>query len=504
MTTAATTPSATAKTAWRGDDFPAWLSPMVVKELRQGVQAGSFAWTFIGLQAVMFFALSWAVANFGPDSGRTVVNALFWPPVAVGILLLVPLRGLGAISSERIGNNLDLVRLTRLSATKIVLGKWLAIMAQVGLITAAILPYLVLRYFFGGVNVIQDLEIMGWLLAGSMAVTAASLALSTQPLWVRIAMAVLTVPNTIAFGELFGSRGSPIGFTGGVERLGVLAVLVLYTVVLLEYTASRIAPVAENHALRKRSLALAIGVVWLVVGAWAPQPVALATMAATVPLLLTYAIEALLEQPPHLKSQAAAFARFGPPGRLAARLLTPGWASGLVFVLVLAAICMPAWWMVFWQSTSSSRDRLTATAFPLLLFAAVLFPLPAVVYFRRVKYRLLLYALVHLLSFMAFAYTNAMKPFSMLWANWEQGWMPLLPLPIASLASLLASDGSEAVARACIVAAPIVSAIVCLAMLPPWLEEMRKAGGVMAAVLPGRDVAARPDRGDAADAGASA
>ena len=287
--------AATAKTAWRGDDFPAWLSPMVVKELRQGVQAGSFAWTFIGLQAVMFLALSWAIANVGPDAARNLVNGLFWPPVAVGILLLLPLRGLGAISSERIGNNLDLVRLTRLSATKIVLGKWLAIMAQVVLLTAAILPYLVLRYFFGGVNVIQDLEIIGWLLAGSMAVTAAALALSTLPVWVRIAAAVLAVPNTITFVGLFGGRGSPIGFTGGVERFRLLAVLVLYTVVLLEYTASRIAPVAENHALQKRSLALAVGVVWLVVGAWASQPMALATMAATVPLLLTYAIEALLE-----------------------------------------------------------------------------------------------------------------------------------------------------------------------------------------------------------------
>ena len=37
--------------AWRGDDFPAWLSPMLVKELRQGVQSGVFGWTCIALHA---------------------------------------------------------------------------------------------------------------------------------------------------------------------------------------------------------------------------------------------------------------------------------------------------------------------------------------------------------------------------------------------------------------------------------------------------------------------
>jgi len=54
----------THKTAWRGDDFPTWLSPMVVKELRQGVQSGVFAWTFVALQVAMFLALSFGVLDF--------------------------------------------------------------------------------------------------------------------------------------------------------------------------------------------------------------------------------------------------------------------------------------------------------------------------------------------------------------------------------------------------------------------------------------------------------
>ncbi len=165
------------ETAWRGDDFPSWLNPMVVKELRQGVQSGAFAWTFIGLQAVMFLTLTLTVTSFEPGdrSGRMTLEFFFWPVIGAAVLLIIPLRGLGAISGEQAGSKLDLVLLTRLSATRIVLGKWLAFAAQAALIVTAILPYVVLRYFFGSVNVLSDLAIIGWLFAGSMIVAAAAI-----------------------------------------------------------------------------------------------------------------------------------------------------------------------------------------------------------------------------------------------------------------------------------------------------------------------------------------
>ena len=470
------------KKKWRGDDFPSWLSPMVVKELRQGVQSGAFAWTFIGLQGAMFVLMSWALTFFEPGSrgpGQDMVHFFFWLIVAAGVLLVLPLRGLGAISSERIGNNLDLVRLTRLSATRIVLGKWLAIVAQAALVVTAILPYLVLRYFFGGVNVVRDMEIIGWLFAGSMVVAAAALALSTLPHWVRIGVGVLALPVGFALLETFSRRGSFV-FVRSAERLGALALLSLYSLVLLEYTASRIAPVAENHALRKRTIALLIGGVWLAVGVWASREQAAWTMATTLPLLITYAIEALAERPVYLASQAAAFARFGLPGRLAARVLMPGWATGVVFVFILAALGLTFLGMADWRF-SAGRERLAVAAVVSLCVATVLFPLPAVVWLPRVRYRLLLYALVQLLCFMVFVYTNAMKPLGLAWKDWTLGWQSMLPLPLASLASLIAAAGSEKVAVACLIASGVVIAIVCLAVAKPWLREMRETSRLLSA-----------------------
>lgn len=473
----------TTQTAWHGDDFPSWLSPMVVKELRQGVQSGAFAWTFVALQAAMFLYLSYAVLIFeaGRGRGRTALDFLFWPIVGTAVLFILPLRGLGAISGEKAGNNLDLVRLTQLSATKIVLGKWLAIVAQGALLVTAILPYVVLRYFFGDVNVLGDLATIGWLFVGSMLIAAAAIALSTKSVQVRIAAGVLGLPFFVSIIEVFDNPGSRSSM-GGSTWAGLLAATALYTAALLEHSASSIAPVAENHALRKRSLGLVIALVWLLSAGFAAPATAISTIMITLPLLLVYAIEAVLERPVHLASQAAAFARLGLPGRLAARLLTPGWQTGVVFVAVLSVGCMSAWWwwLVASGSGTNERDIAWLTAFGTLLIAAVLFPLPVFVWLPRLRHRFLLYMLIHLVCLLAFVYANVMKPISTAWQFWPQGWMPLLPLPVASLGSLVASNGSVDIAVSCIAASGVVSVMVMLAVLRPWLREMRETSRMLA------------------------
>ena len=79
MSTPPFTPAAAPKpTSWPGDDFPAWISPMLVKELRQGVQSGAFAWTFILLQAAMFVLMTfWVLNRSTGQQSRLEVNRLF-------------------------------------------------------------------------------------------------------------------------------------------------------------------------------------------------------------------------------------------------------------------------------------------------------------------------------------------------------------------------------------------------------------------------------------------
>ena len=362
---------------WRGDDFPVWLSPMLVKELRQGIQSGAFAWTFIALQGVMFLAM--ATTLTWRDGGMGDNPALFWVPVALAVAVVIPLRGLGAVSTERTGNNLDLVRLTHLSARRIVAGKWLAIVAQSALLATAVLPYLVLRYFFGGVNVVADLVAFGWMLVAALLVAAAAVAASTRPVRERIALVILVffAGNLALQAVAFG-----LGMGGGrpwTPQFAGLAFAGLYTVLLLEYAASAIAPPAENHAAAKRGVAVILAAAWgasALLGGRGTFP--LVAWATAIPLVAV-AVEALCERPSRLASIAAPFARRGPAGRAAAFLFMPGWATGLTLVTLLGAACSGA--AVAYASRYARDETKFFACLAVLAHAAVVFPLPAVVAF---------------------------------------------------------------------------------------------------------------------------
>ncbi len=474
--------------AWRGDDFPAWLPPMLVRESRQGVQSGVFAWTFIGIQGAMFALMTWAVGTFGGSMEGSYArdfSAFFWLVIAAAIVVVVPLRGLTAVSGERVGNNLDLVRLSRLSATRIIVGKWLAIAGQGLLVTAALLPYLVLRYFLGGVNVVDDLEAFGWLAVASLAVAAAAIALSTLPLWMRIATGLVAVvvgfvPAAELMSEVMYGR---LSFTSlsGVERLWIVAGIIVYTVAFLEYASARIAPPAENHAARKRLLAVGLAATWAIVGIFGSQVAAGTTFLVTAPLVLCYAIESLLEKPMPIASLYRPFRRWGFMGRIAAGVFTPGWATAVPFVAIVAGLCMAGWLGWFSAMVVSGSERWNsfwiASAVGCLIAAAVIYPLPALVWLPRKWPRLRVYALVHIACFLVFVYLAAMAPSgsSQSWRDWG-GWVITLPFPLAALPAYLQFGflvDLEAYALTFIIAAAGTTLVVLATVADPWLREIR-------------------------------
>lgn len=483
-------------TWWRGDDFPAWLSPMLVKELRQGIQSGAFAWTFVGLQVVMFLLMAWTTAWIEDTGGFTLavrtMSGVFWAAVGTAMVLVVPLRGLGGIAAERAGNNLDLVRLTHLSATRIVTGKWLALVAQALLVATAVLPYLVLRYFLGGVDVLGDIETFGWLAAASMLVAAAAVALSTLPQWMRIA-ACLMVPGAVFAGAeiIDDAIGASLRMTAlaPLAKFGAASIMALYGTACLEFAAARIAPAAENHAARQRILALACAAAWLGVAACGSEPATVVTTVAVAPLLAAYAVGALVERPTRLATAVAPFARAGLPGRVAARLLAPGWATGIVFVAVVWALVTAG--LLGWATrftADPAAARLVGLTLAVLLAATLVFPLPVVVRLPRVAVPLLLYALVHLVAFMVFVWSGAAwsgtRPWHESWA-----WPVVLPLPPAALLAYAGLDQESLMVRfasSFLAAAAVALGAVALAVAGPWIREWRALGRLMAAAGTGR------------------
>lgn len=471
MNTPPLTAAAGAKPArWPGDDFPAWISPMLVKELRQGVQSGAFAWTFILLQVAMFLLMTFWVLNRSAGlQSRLEVNQLFhgffWAVFGFAAAIILPVRAAGSMTAERIGNTLDLLRLTHLSSTQIVVGKWLAVMAQVLLIAAAVLPYLVLQYFFGGLDIVADLFSFMVVLLVAAVMTAASLAAAGQSPLTR---GLLTAFLFIAVPNFLGGAGSVFGtavLSPWSALPAIVVVAVLLTAVMLVYAAAAIAPPAENHAARVRVLALVATGLALVAGAWFGPVSAAFVIAVTVLLVAGIVIAELTSDPVELASIHAPFARLGPFGRLAALVLTPGWATAICFTLLVAPFLGLA--------VVSGFPGLSATAMIpekfILGVAAILFPISLMLRFPAGKTRKLVFIGVQIFSLVIFFLQSPLGFSNTAAVEIFRALTNLLPL--AALLNLITVSGSGGVEPMITLAAGTTS-LSLVFVIPRFVQEL--------------------------------
>ena len=319
-------------------DFADWLSPMLVKELRQGVRTRMFVVIFILLQVAMLLDLSLSLLVAASHLDASDGTVFFWLMVSVPVLLVVPLSGLNAIGSEVKANTLELIFLTRLTAFRIVVGKWFALFVQSLLLVCAVLPYLVLRYFMGGVNIAGELLLLGTLLVGSALLTALTTGLSAFP--TRLVRPLAAVGGIFLFffgAEFFftvvvrGRFGAVLPGWVGIGTTLLWAAILL--VLMLDVGAARIAPPAENHTGFMRALAcagLALAAAFVLASG---RPGAVTAGAFVVAVVVC--MVAVCEQPRWIPSLYRPFARRGWVGRMVGRIFYPGWPSGVLFTLLM-------------------------------------------------------------------------------------------------------------------------------------------------------------------------
>lgn len=353
-----------ASVALRMNDFPNRFSPMLVKELRQGMRTNLFSVAFILFQTVMILSLLAGLA----DPGSTMASGFFWFFVVVVLLVVQPLRGFGALSSEYLLNTMDLIQLTRLDAWRITLGKWTALNAQTLLFVTGVLPYLVMRYFLGNVNFVVDLGALGFLGLGSALASAITIGCSAFRHFVL--RGILVVGFAIGFITLYsvvrmllfrsGFGGGPGGATMALTALAMAYGCFFF----LSFGASRIAPLSDNLATRKRLVALLFAGISM---AFLPAGGKDAT-AAVVALILGFAcIDALTEPLPVFARVLEPF-RKNPLYSLAAVFLAPGWLSGIAFTL----LCTAVWWVFLHHSGYPSSSTLLPHQFtPLTVYLSM-------------------------------------------------------------------------------------------------------------------------------------
>jgi hypothetical protein len=333
----------------RIDDFSDRLSPMLVKELRQGLRARTFIAVFIALQALLALIILSAASAASYDNAGLTITRIIFIFFSLAVLVVQPLRGIGAVAVEIKAGTIDLMVLTRLSAWRIVFGKWIALVSQSALLLTAIIPYLILRYFFGEMELLGELILLAVVFLLSMLLTAVTVGLSATPsILIRGILPVLGSPVLVI--TLLGICMSPgleeiidfFTFTDPDSTLvfGACVALGLFlTWAALDFGAGLIAPLAENRTTIRRLIALVFAACWTLACLWIDSGWMLVAM---VVLLTPTIATALTEADALLPVVCSKFTRFGIAGRLAGRLFYPGWPSGVVFLLPLAALLVVA------------------------------------------------------------------------------------------------------------------------------------------------------------------
>ena len=320
--------------ALRMNDFPGGFSPMLVKELRQGMRTNLFSVAFILLQAVMILSLMAGLS----DPGSSDSDGFFWFFIVVTLLFVQPLRGFNALSSEYLLNTMDLLQLTRLNGWRITVGKWTALNAQTLLFLTGVLPYLVMRYFLGNVNFVMDLAALAMLGLGSALASAITIGCSVFRSF--LLRGLILIACGVGFISLF------LGFQLNLFRTGMtgsemwmfalVALSILYgCFFFLSFGASRIAALSENHATRKRLVALGFSLFTLAF-IWAGIDVEAIIFVSGIILGLA-SIDAITEPIPIYSRVLEPFRR-NFLTRFVAGFFAPGWISGLGFFFLSAAI----------------------------------------------------------------------------------------------------------------------------------------------------------------------
>ena len=335
-------------------DFSDRISPMLVKELRQGMRAKTFIVVFLSLQIFLAVMLFSAGAASTSDHVGAVISGIIFTFFAAAVLVVQPLRGISALSSEVKGNTIDMMVLTRLSSWRIVFGKWVAIVSQSALLLSTIIPYLILRYFFGGMNLFAELVFLILMFLSSMALTAVTVGLSgCTSVIVRFLIPIVGLPVllwTLAVTFLFRGFRSSSGFMdlftldSTDSRIAVasyVAAIVYLGGSMLSLGASLIAPAAENHAVLRRMVAFVAMLVLLGLGGFDKIDMALVAILSLIiagPAIMI----ALTESAPLVQTVCKPFVKRGGVGRAIGWFLYPSWPSGILFTILISLIGLAA------------------------------------------------------------------------------------------------------------------------------------------------------------------
>ena len=140
------------------------MNAVLLKELRQSVRNRYVLAAYVifivvllivaGVQVSLFLQKSWDSPHSLFNSGQTLfltIHGIF----AALACMFIPIYVLTRITQERWGTNLDLMYVTPMPPSALLIGKFCSAMALAGLFLSGALPFLAFSYFIGGIDVLS-------------------------------------------------------------------------------------------------------------------------------------------------------------------------------------------------------------------------------------------------------------------------------------------------------------------------------------------------------------
>lgn len=234
------------------DDLTDRWGPMLVKELRQNMRRQSFVFPFLCVQALAVAAI---IAEFqlgdtsvyvGPESMMNVwllgFSGPLWGVISLVCGLVMPLGGLVLMSQELEEGNHELLQLTSLNRWKIVRGKFFTLWGLCVLTFVSLLPYVIVRYLVGSIELVREIACSLTVLACSSMMVAGAIGSSAflSLLSKTLMMLLFTGSTTISAAISIAAITFRSGGTGIMYYLHAIAVPVSFTLIGLALARSRL------------------------------------------------------------------------------------------------------------------------------------------------------------------------------------------------------------------------------------------------------------------------
>lgn len=400
-------------------DFPDRLSPMLIKELRQGVRSISFVAGFLAFQGLMLLITLILMSN-GGDIVTKVMSQIIFFMLLVALCLIQPLRCFNAISLEVSRDTLDLLSITRLNSWKIVFGKWVSIVSQSLIFACSIIPYLILRYFLGDMLLFEEVFMFICVVIISLAICAIVIGCSAIKVVVvryLITGGVIAGPLFILFPllmEILDSGGIYNMMRGGGVSAPILYLCLFLPIMItstflvwtfLDFGTSMIAPQSENRSTVRKIVFfgyyLLIAIISSGVAIFSPnlEFLFILIQGVLIGLFIPFFIILFTEQP-FLSPRVALSFKKKRWKNLLRNLLYPGWATSSIFLFFCIVAILGLNIITYSELTGllNTKDYLQFIVFQSAVMGSLLFPAALISLFCREKTNRLVLYLIFLIG----------------------------------------------------------------------------------------------------------